>query len=233
MKKEYSKGFSLVEIAAVITIIALLAIGVTMGGNLLRQTELRSIISENANFQEAIDIFEETYKGLPGDLFNAQDIWGLSVTSNGNGNGKVDSNNENFYAWQHLQLAGLISGDYTGAAINGGAEIGSNVPKSNFRNGGWSIQGDSDFNLSSGSADGQYLQIGAFKTSDLSVNPIMTPDQAYILDQKIDDGVPRAGFVYVEHETTPSASTCYGSSSSYNRSLSSDLCTLKLLFRRF
>ena len=74
-------------------------------------------------FTRAYVSFKDIYKAVPGDMFNATTAFGTTAPSglavqNGNGNGfigwNVGENVEMFAAFQHLSLAGLIDGEYTG-----------------------------------------------------------------------------------------------------------------------
>jgi prepilin-type N-terminal cleavage/methylation domain-containing protein len=146
MKYNYSlprnHGFTLVELSIVLMIIGLLVSGILVGKDMIRAAELRSITSEKDQIQTATMLFRNKYLGIPGDLINATDFWGVmptgtcsntaaggasggtgTQTCNGNGdriiNGLAEltltgSNTEQVMLWQHLSNAGLIEGKYTG-----------------------------------------------------------------------------------------------------------------------
>lgn len=138
------QGFTLVEIALVTVIIALIVGGVMVGTNLLRSAKLRSIMIDREHYQTAIENFKEKYKALPGDMANATDFWGAEEaiftdcavlttpstskkTCNGDGNDSISQvpdsimnsagyeiKHEYFRMWQHLANGGFIDGSYTG-----------------------------------------------------------------------------------------------------------------------
>lgn len=163
-----SNGFTLVELSVVLVIIALLVGGVFVSQSLIRSAELREVIGEYDRYSKAIKEFSDKYQALPGDMTNAQTIWGSDsscpntatnttpkiVTCNGNGNGQIGSSStagvldtsysyEWFRAWQQLSNAGLIEGKFTGvkaSTTDGDAGIAVNVPQSKFgKKSGWTL----------------------------------------------------------------------------------------------
>jgi prepilin-type N-terminal cleavage/methylation domain-containing protein len=143
----HNRGFTLLEMSVVVTIIALVAAGVLISKSLLREAGLRAIIREQDIYVKSIKEFMDRYQALPGDMSNAETLWGSdangcpyitytatvvtnTTTCSGNGNGRIGncaddltcSSNEDdevWRAWQHLTNAGLVEGKYTGVA--GGA----------------------------------------------------------------------------------------------------------------
>ena len=160
-KNIYKKGFTLIELSAVLTVVALLAGGILVGQSMFRQSQIMSAITDEQRYVKAALAFRDKYASLPGDMGNAQSYWGTSsscttsstqaqtATCNGNGDGLINSNScpgatakpyENFYAWQHLADAGFIQGSYTGAQGTNAAndnEPGLNVPAARLTNAGF------------------------------------------------------------------------------------------------
>lgn len=125
MHYDTEKGFTLVELAFVLVIIALIVGGVLVGQHLIRASELRKVVRDMESFTLAINAFEMKYKYLPGDFPEATtyitgctDIAGSSC--NGDGNGFVDNNtsgsDELRRAWEHLSRTNMIPGRYDGAS---------------------------------------------------------------------------------------------------------------------
>lgn len=160
MKHMRESGFTLVEMAIVLTIIALVAGGVFSGTALLHSLELKKIGSEQAEYVTALQSFKDRYNYLPGDFPTATQVWGAAnsdattcqttdstgqtATCNGDGDGQIaptsttaffESGSEDyemFRAWQHLSNAGLLSANVSGISASGtrGVSVGTNVPAS-------------------------------------------------------------------------------------------------------
>lgn len=144
------RGFSLLELSIVLVIIGLLTGGVMVGQDLVRQAELRSIVSDLAKFETALNAFRVKFSSLPGDMRNATSYWGIvagdgndvtchsatktsAATCNGDGNGHVfqisslpSNRYERFLFWHHLANAQLVEGSFS--AVAGPAGIGDVVP---------------------------------------------------------------------------------------------------------
>lgn len=202
------QGFSLVELSIVLVILGLLTGGILGGQALIKAAEMRAVGTEFNQWVTAVNTFQQKYFGLPGDLRNAEQFWGdgdaAGETWNGNGDGDIDlapaanQEGEMFTFWQHLALAGLINGEFTGLAGSGSQEhavAGENSPISKFGNGGWSsIQftyPPDDFVLDYGNA----LLIGAFTSTWETAGALFSPEEAWNIDTKFDDGKPGQGQV--------------------------------------
>ncbi|TWT44937.1 hypothetical protein RAS1_13570 [Phycisphaerae bacterium RAS1] len=109
-------AFTLVELSVVLTIIALLAAFILIGRDLIRNAELRAIIDEQEKLALSIQTFRLKYNVWPGDYAAASRVWGTAYDGNQNGviSINIDATGEHLYLWQHLALAHMISGEYTG-----------------------------------------------------------------------------------------------------------------------
>ncbi len=205
-------GFTLVEMAIVLLIIGLMAGGIMTGQNLIKQARLRAVISEQDSVKQAINAFKIKFNYLPGDFKDAYNYWGskcadTSYECNGNGNGKIEaiggneSKLEIYRFWQHLNLAGIYPGSFTGKGKASGTEImeayiGENIPASKMKLVGMSvIYNSKEHNYTSEIYTGNILIFGGVVPSDIAAKPMFSTQDAYTIDQKIDDGMPTSGIV--------------------------------------
>ncbi len=200
------KGFTLVEIVAVIAVMGLIVAGVTAGKSLVKQAQLRSVINDINKYKYAVNSFKMQYSAFPGDMASASYYWS---TSNGNGNGKlIHSSNdmtENLLFWQHLVLSGLIQGRYVSADQGTPNSVpGINVPKAYWNAGYYAtnayenhgIFGTTSANAISLTIQGPYNWFYG----------VIRPREAHAIDAKIDDGLPARGMVYSDSSSTNCAS---------------------------
>lgn len=223
------KGFSLVELSVVLVILGLLVGGILSGQSLIRASSIRSLTTDAERYYSAIMSFQDQYNAIPGDMNNAVRYWGpaagslsdgtdsfcLAVTAaatdkrtcNGNGDGLV-SMAEGFRGWQHLANAGLIEGTYAGVADPDGASRalpGFNVPQMKV-----SLVGATLFTITNRTTEGGswfktsqrlLLSIGrAFSNNETRVG-FLSPDEAWNIDTKIDDGKPSYGRMQSRNDT--------------------------------
>lgn len=222
-------AFSMIELAVVLAIIGLLAGGIMATTSYLNNARQNTVMDEGKYYLNALKQFEVRYGGaLPGDMGNATDYW--TGTANGNGNGMLgDVAAEMFRAFQHLSLAGLISGQYSGVAGSGGAsdgDIGVNVPVLSMQGVSGHYFTYSATGYVSGDAnlfDGYYptyFVIGKDNPNWVPGLGFLTPRQAQKLDQKFDDGIPSTGNVRVPKTST----SCYSSATAYAPTATTDAC---------
>lgn len=256
-----NKGFTLVELSVVLVIIGLLVAASFTGISLIRSAELREVIGEYDRYTKAIREFQDKYQALPGDMSNAETIWGSDATCpntttntvakiatcNGNGNGRIGASStagvldttysyEWFRAWQQLSNAGLIDTKFTGvkeSATDGDAGIGLNVPQSKLNvKSGWTLYHflltATDTNLW-GDNYGHVFAFGG-NTTSVTNSPVLSPENAYAIEQKIDDGLPGRGTIRARR--TASEANCTTSdttqdAAAYNATSTTDLqCSL-------
>lgn len=218
-------GFSLVELSIVLVILGLLTGGILGGQSLIEAAELRAISTEYDAWQTATNVFVDKYMEIPGDMRMADEFWPGVVSGNGNGRISIPSGanqtGDSFTFWQHLAKAGLIAGEYTGVAggdSNMHSMLGVNVPKSKYSNAGWTARhcytGD---DCGNGTADyevpyGNHFTFGSAVDYDTD-QPVLTPEEAWNVDTKLDDGQPAKGKVIALFWNDACAAADDGSSS--------------------
>jgi prepilin-type N-terminal cleavage/methylation domain-containing protein len=212
-------GFTLVELSIVLVIIGLVIGGITVGNSLLRNAEIQKVTTDYMKYKQAVISFKLRYDALPGDFNEAQNFWPAAVgcpggstritTCNGDGSGTINSGNEYWYVWNHLSLAGLIEGAYSGSNGTGSPTIGSSSPELPIKSIGVgfgnSLTGSSVlYGLSSqlmfhlGSVRNFYLDNGNGLINGADTPPGSLPggftvQQAMNIDRKMDDGQPATG----------------------------------------
>lgn len=102
-------AFTLVELAIVLTVIALIAGAILAGRELVHAATLRSAAAQCEQLQTAIGTFYGKYQGIPGDFSAATELWPAAI--NGNGDGLIDDLEAN-NVWHHMALARLIAGTF-------------------------------------------------------------------------------------------------------------------------
>lgn len=141
-----ARGFTLVEIAVVVTIIGLIAGSIIKGQEMIRNSRATATIAQIESYNTAVITFRDTYGALPGDLPHASTrIPGCNQNCEPN---KVSAGNQiigdmtwasawipqagaNVYLpamsaadetilfWSHLTMAGLITGVNNAVIRNG------------------------------------------------------------------------------------------------------------------
>ena len=161
----HKQGFTLLEIAIVLVVVALTTGGIIFARDMIRNSELRSVISEAEYYTKVLNAFKDKYSAMPGDFLTATSIWpaahadkntckttvtDLKATCDGDGDGWITAQGtssthyEQFRAWQHLALAGFIPDEITPMAESGGTQkklVGKNIPRSKLSGAGWGIVG--------------------------------------------------------------------------------------------
>jgi len=191
------RGFTLVEIAMVLVIVALLMGGVLRGQELVTQARIRDVMNDLSGVSAAYHFYYDRYKALPGDDPNAAARWAAFSAKSGGGNGVVsgkymdaapadpasgaftvdNSQNEALAFWWHLRLAGFVAGPAEGP--------GAATQPSNAVGGILGVQ-STGLNLSS-----------------LIVCESNIPDKmAGAVDTQLDDQRPNTGLVRAYKQTT-------------------------------
>lgn len=120
-----SSGFTLIEMAIALIVIALLMIGQAKGSLLLDVAREKNLESDFRNLAIALYSYQDKYKAIPGDDALAVQHVSAPASAVGNGSGLIDGNwndtvstSEAYLVWQHLRLANLVDGPTDTAAPN-------------------------------------------------------------------------------------------------------------------
>jgi hypothetical protein len=229
-----------VELSIVLVIIGLILGGVMVGRSMIRSSQVNRIASDLEAYAAAAQMFVDKYQGIPGDMTNATTFWSSTIVANGDGNGLLSSAagaslpGEKFGAWEHLALAGFIHGVFNGLSGVGGGEvsdIGVNVPSSKVAGTGYSWY---YMNNSSGHGSlfdgyyGNFIFFGTEIAASVTYGPALTPQEAYAIDLKIDDGIPGTGTVlqYYSFSSCVTGTAATGPTSTYLTTSSAIACHL-------
>jgi prepilin-type N-terminal cleavage/methylation domain-containing protein len=250
-----ASGFSLVELSIVLVILGLLTGGILTGQSLIRAAELRAITTEVEQFAVAVNTFKGKYFALPGDMNNATAFWGSAngvscnagnttagtgtQTCNGNADGLIkhsDSNgyNEIYMFWQHLANSGLMSGIYTGMAVEPDGQttqrvqIGVNGFQSKIGGATYFIE---TYNWGGSSTRFTYdyvnsLQFGKPESGLRPTDAIITVEEAWNIDKKTDDGQPGRGKLFAMRSECITGSLNTPLTATYNLSGTGARCGL-------
>ncbi len=217
------RGFSLVELSIVLVILGLLTGGILAGQSLIRAAEIRSVSTEVQRYVAASQSFRDKYMALPGDMRQATRFWNRQVNAahcatnvtpavavaspgvcDGNGDGAVaaatytaGSSAEDLQFWRQLGLAGMIEGSYTGVAnASGNVALGSERPLSKISRSGYYINNAPNF---VGDSTAYALDYGTFFEFYSEGTPPLSPEEAWNIDSKMDDGKPASGKVVARY----------------------------------
>lgn len=120
-ERRRSAGYTLIEVALALVIIALLVGGILKGWQLVQASRVRTLIETSSAIQSAYFAFHDRFGRVPGDWNRVAAGAAIGVPLNGGGNdsGRLDTTpgdpwTESNAFWEHLAGAGFIHGEYRG-----------------------------------------------------------------------------------------------------------------------
>jgi prepilin-type N-terminal cleavage/methylation domain-containing protein len=219
-KSDGQQGFTLVELSIVLVIIGLIVSGILVGQDMIRAAEIRSTVSQIESFNTAVNTFRDKYRNLPGDMLSTDATrFGFQTRAGaagqGDGNRFIQSSapvattpfterylgRETSLFWRDLSFAKLIGGNYSTAtdaleAPATAANIADLLPTANIGQGHYftihAEEGRNHFSIT---------QISAVAAGVYTNIPGMTPQTAFNIDDKMDDGNPITGIIVGMHVT--------------------------------
>lgn len=243
-----NQGFTLVELAIVITIIGLLIGGVLKGQQMIANARLTATIAQVTSYKAAFHSFRDRFDNLPGDISFAQSrLPGCASASycyNGNGDSRIGAlmtpwvnanlaplTTENTQFFKHLALADLISG------VNPNADSpvwGKSHPAAPVSGGFTIVQGNTATTSSLPFPAALWLRIHGcidcahIETMDgtTALGQPFAPSEAAYIDRKLDDGTPNAGSVRATAWPEPGLGQAACDGTAYNEAITRKMCVM-------
>jgi prepilin-type N-terminal cleavage/methylation domain-containing protein len=255
------RAFTLLELSVVLVIIGLIVGGIMTGQSLISTSAIRAQVSQITKYQSAVAAFQNKYNGLPGDLvLKTATLFGFyaGASCDGvsagmrNGDGVINGYNggtgiltgESGMFWWDLSTAGYIESTYPNAsapyfdcvapgvtvALTAGTQyLGDYFPQGKIGHGTFVYV----YNYNTYNWFGLSALTSVSTSNATNSNTGISPNEAYGIDKKMDDGLPTTGTVQAIYDNgvgnsailpAPNApndnsTTCYNTTSNiYSRS---------------
>lgn len=195
-------GFTLVELAIVLTVIGLLIGGVLKGAEAIRNARAVLTHQQMRSYEPAIANFVSTYGFLPGDIPNPAEVIPNCTAGNnclpaGNGNGWIDTASEQTTWRSQLTMLDMAKTTFSGGFFT-------------------------QYTLLAYPTVYPVAAAADFTGHILRGNVRITPKEMDLMDRKYDDAMPFTGVL-----RAPAATNCVTSGGTYNPVITEKLCTLE------
>jgi prepilin-type N-terminal cleavage/methylation domain-containing protein len=212
------RGFTLIELAIVLVVLAAVALVFPYFKALILTGESDNLGARLFAYQKAMSEFEDQYQHIPGDMPNPQSyLSGLGASDRGDGDGRLESNNahgfdETRLFWKQLEASGLLTEQSLTVDPVTQYALG---PKTETY---VSVSQDQDQRI--------WLNYGRLSPSSVPEYAFMTPEEALQLDERLDDGIPDKGRVRgVDGTDAPGSCVAAGR---YDVSVDYEACRLQI-----
>lgn len=213
MLQKKESAFSLIELSIVLVIMGLLIAGLSSGASLIKNAELRSVMSQAENIRVAVNAYFLETGSIAGDdnssslIVNKdtleEDAGGVDLRGNGDGliqYVNADGNREGINAWTHMTKYEVVNNTYNVAQYTSGSDFSDYVMPAK-KNGGYWV-----FGVEGGNANFVYLvslngvssvdlTAGAEKLSPADNTGIMNGADAESFEKRYDDGNKTTGAI--------------------------------------
>lgn len=255
--KTTRSGFTLIEMCIVLAVFGLLVSAVLAGQALIKASQLNGIMDDMTRYTDAIQQFKDKYKAMPGDMANAESYWGTASggcpagagsdteVCNGTGDGIIfrinDAANgaEILSFWVMLANSRFISGSYRYVGTTASShELGVNYPPSSYPGGTFSVFYGSSaifgsmLHATTSPYNVHWIVFGRLVGNAGVMRSALTPDDAFSIDAKYDDGMPGTGVIRAGRNSTVYGFTpnCQTSdvvtTAQYNRTNTEEACVI-------
>ncbi len=238
MKNNKQSGFTLVELAIVLVIVGLIIGGVLVGQDMIKSAAIRSTATQLDRYNAAVNTFRDKYGYLPGDISSTAAarfgfVTRAGTTGQGDGNGLVQNStqaltylgHEMLLFWVDLNTANLVDGGFTTATDAPSPAltpdtIKAYLPEARIGRGNlFTVFAASGFNYY------QLMNITATTTSAITSVNNLSPQEAFNIDQKTDDGYPATGITRNACATAACGTAAVATTLNITTGLTDDQCT--------
>ncbi len=213
------RGFTLIEMSIVLVIIGLIVGGILKGQELIESSRQKNMISQVDRFKAATTTFVDRFKGLPGDFSRVTLLQNSGLLDGGDDSGVIgttqtnvagldtmenNATDEPFQYFNMLLAAGLGTGgsmsNTNPSCFSGLCNTGSPLPASAFPQSGLSMVYGTHEGLATGGSSkrahwlrlSRWVAPGNGLTGGVA-DGVLSPERAYQIDSKYDDGNANAG----------------------------------------